>query len=354
MNPQEAKMNDNINIGNLYQTLLNKKRSVLIILLASVVLSSLYAFTLPNLYRAQIYIVPPQDKFVQPLNYFATQIAKDSQLVLKQQYIYFDFMKNAQSRQFQRKFFFENKIYDYFDADPEEAFDVSFNEMLRFSLESKYVSRDIRQEDSFNVSFLHSDPNLAAKWLNDYVQMVERETSRRIVDGVNTSIENYRKKIQSAIDSHKEQAKQIRADNITRLKEALLIAEELDIIKPSNANLTNQTIIMDNSTVSGPTQITEMPLYLFGTDALKTQIDILQNRVSDDPFIPNLRSLEAELNTTSLVKVNYSDVRVAEIDQKALAPTRKYSPRRSLILIVGLFFGIVVSFFYILIAHTKK
>ena len=347
-------MNDNINIGNLYQTLLNKKRSVLIILLASVVLSSLYAFTLPNLYRAQIYIVPPQDKFVQPLNYFATQIAKDSQLVLKQQYIYFDFMKNAQSRQFQRKFFFENKIYDYFDADPEEAFDVSFNEMLRFSLESKYVSRDIRQEDSFNVSFLHSDPNLAAKWLNDYVQMVERETSRRIVDGVNTSIENYRKKIQSAIDSHKEQAKQIRADNITRLKEALLIAEELDIIKPSNANLTNQTIIMDNSTVSGPTQITEMPLYLFGTDALKTQIDILQNRVSDDPFIPNLRSLEAELNTTSLVKVNYSDVRVAEIDQKALAPTRKYSPRRSLILIVGLFFGIVVSFFYILIAHTKK
>jgi len=354
MNPQEAKMNDNINIGNLYQTLLNKKRSVLIILLASVVLSSLYAFTLPNLYRAQIYIVPPQDKFVQPLNYFATQIAKDSQLVLKQQYIYFDFMKNAQSRQFQRKFFFENKIYDYFDADPEEAFDISFNEMLRFSLESKYVSRDIRQEDFFNVSFLHSDPNLAAKWLNDYVQMVERETSRRIVDGVNTSIENYRKKIQSAIDSHKEQAKQIRADNITRLKEALLIAEELDIIKPSNANLTNQTIIMDNSTVSGPTQITEMPLYLFGTDALKTQIDILQNRVSDDPFIPNLRSLEAELNTTSLVKVNYSDVRVAEIDQKALAPTRKYSPRRSLILIVGLFFGIVVSFFYILIAHTKK
>ena len=269
MNLQEAKMNDNINIGNLYQTLLNKKRSVLIILLASVVLSSLYAFTLPNLYRAQIYIVPPQDKFVQPLNYFATQIAKDSQLVLKQQYIYFDFMKNAQSRQFQRKFFFENKIYDYFDADPEEAFDVSFNEMLRFSLESKYVSRDIRQEDFFNVSFLHSDPNLAAKWLNDYVQMVERETSRRIVDGVNTSIENYRKKIQSAIDSHKEQAKQIRADNITRLKEALLIAEELDIIKPSNANLTNQTIIMDNSTVSGPTQITEMPLYLFGTDALK-------------------------------------------------------------------------------------
>jgi chain length determinant protein (polysaccharide antigen chain regulator) len=184
--------------------------------------------------------------------------------------------------------------------------------------------------------------------------MVERETSRRIVDGVNTSIKNYRKKIQSAIDSHKEQAKQVRSDNIARLKEALLIAEELNITQPSDAHLTNQTIVMDHSSVSGPTQITEMPLYLFGTDALSTQIEILQNRVSDDPFIPNLRSLEAELNTTSLVKVNYSDVRVAEIDQKALAPTRKYSPRRSLILILGLFFGIVVSFFYLLVVHAKK
>ena len=99
-------MNDSLNIGSLYQTFLNKKRNILFILLTSIVLSSIYAFSLPNLYRAQIYIVPPQDKYVQPLNYFATQIAKDSQLVLKQQYIYFDFMKNAQSRQFQRKFFF--------------------------------------------------------------------------------------------------------------------------------------------------------------------------------------------------------------------------------------------------------
>ena len=347
-------MSEDFNITSLHQTFKAKKRNILYILIASILITAIYAFSLPNLYRAQIYIVPPQDKFVQPLNYFATQIAKDSQLVLKQQYIYFDFMKNAQSRQFQRKFFFDNNIFDYFDDDPEEVFDSYFNGMLRFSLESKYVSRDIRQEDFFSVSFLHTDPNLAAKWLNDYIRMVERETSRRIVDGVNTSIANYRKKLQSAIDSHKVQAKQIRSDYITRLEEALLIAEALNIIKPSNAHLTNQTIIMDTDVTSGPTQITEMPLYLFGVDALKTQIEILQNRITDDPFIPNLRSLEAELNTTSLVKVNYTDVRVAEIDQKALAPNRKYSPSRSLLIILGLFFGIIISFVYLLIAHTKK
>ena len=178
-------MNDSLNIGSLYQTFLNKKRNILFILLTSIVLSSIYAFSLPNLYRAQIYIVPPQDKYVQPVNYFATQIAKDSQLVLKQQYIYFDFMKMPNLVNFKESSL-KNKIYDYFDTDPEEAFNLLFNEMLRFSVESKYVSR-YSSRRFFNVSFLHTDPNLAAKWLNDYVQMVERETSKRIVDGVNTN-----------------------------------------------------------------------------------------------------------------------------------------------------------------------
>ena len=45
---------------------------------------------------------------------------------------------------------------------------------------------------------------------------------------------------------------------------------------------------------------------------------------------------------------------MAEIDQKALAPTQKYSPRRSFILILDCFLGIVISLFYLLAAHTKN
>ena len=84
------------------------------------------------------------------------------------------------------------------------------------------------------------------------------------------------------------------------------------------------------------------------------QIKILQNRTSDDPFIPNLRQLEEELNTTSLVRVNYNDVRVAEVDQLAIEPKKKYSPRRTLIVLLGTFFGILFGFFYLLISHLRK
>ena len=348
-------MSDNLDITNLYLTYQDNKKTIFKIIISSILVFAIYAFSLPNTYRAEIYIVPPQDKYVQPLNYFATQIAKDSLLVLEQKYIYFDFMKNAQSRRFQRKYYEEQSLHKYFpDLEKEESFDEKFHDNLRFRLESKSVSRDIRQEDFLTVSFIHTDPKLAAQWLNDFIVMVERETSKNIVDGVNTSINNYSRKIKSVIDSKRKLAEQIKQDKITQLEEAFVIAEKLGISSPTNANLTNQTIFMDDGGTTGPTQLTEIPLFLFGTDALRSQINSLKIRKSEDPFIPNLRSLEQELNSTSLVKVNYNDVKVAEIDQYAITPKKKYSPRRSLILILGAFLGAVISFFYLIYAHMRK
>ena len=348
-------MNDNLNVSNLIITYNENKKKVGRIIFGILLFFAIYAFSIPNTYRAEIFIVPPQDKYVQPLNYFATQIAKDSQLVLEQKLIYFEFMKNAQSRKFQRKFFYDNKLYDFFPGeDREEVFAEKFHDNLRFRLESKSVSRDIRQEDFLTVSYVHTDPELSAKWLNNFIKIVEKETSKNIVDGVNASINNYSRKIKSAIESKKQLAKQIKFDKITQLKEALIIAEKLNIVTPSNATLTSQTIFMDDGGSTGPTQLTEIPLYLFGTNALESQIKSLQDRVSDDPFIPNLRFLEEELNSTSLVKVGYGDVRVAEIDQFAMTPKKKFAPRRSLILILGLFFGVLFSFIYLLYIHYKK
>ncbi len=347
--------NDHLNLSNIIQGYYENKRRLLSIIGGILAVFAIYAFSIPNTYKAEIHLVPPQEKYVQPLNYFATQIAKDSQLILEQKFIYFAFMKNAQSRKYQRKYFYENSLYDYFpDQTKEEAFQEKFHDNLRFRVESKFVSRDIRQEDFLTVTYVHTDPELAAKWLNGFIGMVERETSISIVDGVNASINNYGRKIKSAIDSKRKLAKQTKIDKIIQLQEALIVAENLNIIEPSDVNLTNQSIFMDHGGETGPTQVTEMPLYLFGSKALKSKISSLENRISDDPFIPNLRYLEEELYTTSLVKVSYNDVKVAEIDQLSLTPKKKYAPRRSLILVLGLFFGTLIAFINLLIILYRK
>ncbi len=348
-------MNEHLDLTNIIKAYHENKVRLVSIVLAVFIFFIIYAFSIPNSYKAEIYLVPPHDKHIQPLNYFATQIAKDSRLALEQKFIYFGFMKNAQSRKYQRKYFYENELYNYFpDEDRNEVFKEYFYDNFRFRLESKFVSRDIRQEDFLSVSYVHTDPELASKWLNGFIKMVERETSKNMVDGVNASINNYSRKIQSAIDSKRKLAKKIKLDKIIQLKEALLTAEKLNIVAPSNVNLTRQSIFMDNGGDTGPTQLTEMPLYLLGSDALKSQINSLKTRISDDPFIPNLRNLEEELNAISLVKVSYSDVKVAEIDQLSIVPTKKYAPKRSLILALGLFLGILLAFLNLLFILSKK
>jgi len=348
-------MNEHLELSNIIKGCHENKIRLISIVSAIFIIFIIYAFSIPNVYKAEIYLVPPQDKYVQPLNYFATQIAKDSQLILEQKFIYFGFMKNAQSRKYQRKYFYENKLYNYFpDENKEKVFKENFHDNFRFRLESKFVSRDIRQEDFLNVSFLHTDPELASKWLNGFIKMVERETSKNIVDGVNASINNYSRKIQSSIDSKRKLAKKIKLDKIIQLKEALLTAEKLNIVAPSNVNLTRQSIFMDDGGDTGPTQLTEMPLYLLGSDALKSQINSLETRISDDPFIPKLRNLEEALDATSLIKVSYSDVKVAEIDQLSIVPKKKYAPKRSLMLALGLFLGILLAFLNLLFILFRK
>ena len=348
-------MNEHLELSNIIKGYHENKTRLVSIVSAVLIIFTIYAFLIPNTYKAEIYLVPPQDKYVQPLNYFATQIAKDSQLILEQKFIYFAFMKNAQSRKYQRKYFYENELYNYFPGEnKEQVFKENFYDNFRFRLESKFVSRDIRQEDFLSISFVHTEPELASQWLNGIIKMVERETSKNIVDGVNASINNYSLKIQSAIDSKRKLAKKIKLDKIVQLSEALLIAEKLNMVGTSDINLTRQSIFMDDGGNTGPTQLTEMPLYLLGSDALKSQINSLEARTSDDPFIPNLRYLEEELNTTSLVKVAYDDVKVAEIDQLSIVPKKKYAPRRSLILVLGLFFGVLLAFLNLLLIISRK
>ena len=86
-------MNEHLELSNIIKGYHENKTRLISIISAIFLIFTIYAFSIPNTYKAEIYLVPPQDKYVQPLNYFATQIAKDSQLILEQKFIYFGFMK---------------------------------------------------------------------------------------------------------------------------------------------------------------------------------------------------------------------------------------------------------------------
>jgi len=115
-----------------------------------------------------------------------------------------------------------------------------------------------------------------------------------------------------------------RLDKITQLKEALIVAKNLGIKSPSYISFnysraTAQGDLISNSNTSAQsfalTEINQQnkALYLKGEDTLKEEINSLENRQSNDPFIPKLRTLQGKLRQLKTnAKINILKTRVSD------------------------------------------
>ena len=87
-------------------------------------------------------------------------------------------------------------------------------------------------------------------------------------------ISNKRDSIQGEVDAKIKLAKRITQDRIVQLEEALKIAEKLNIVE-MQINATNQqSVIMTDDNL-----LNNNPLYLYGSKALKVEIETLSEIV---------------------------------------------------------------------------
>ena len=331
---------------NSFVDFIEKKQATLIGIISIPVIAALiYALTATEIYKTSIYIIPPQQKDINALNITTKDgrrlVSLDSEISVNE--VYNTFMVNAQSRKYQRDFFFDNNIYQYFDeTDNEKSFE-SFHKNMSFRLQSKVLSREVREEKFLTVSFLHTNSQEAADFLNQYINTVILKTSNELAKGINKLISKKRDVIQGEVDSKINLAKQITKDRIVQLEEALVIARKLNIQSIQSSVTNQQSVIMTDENL-----INNNPLYLYGVNALRVEIETLRTRKSEESFVPGLRALQQKVEALEIIQVNPSEVIAAQIDQKALPNKMRYSPKRKLIVFLGLIFGIFLSLIYIL------
>lgn len=344
-------MNDEISISKIVNRIKHEKKSLLLIIGLSIFLSLSYALTKEEVFKSTAHLIPPTNKYTQPLNIFLDDGYRLTQEAITPSKVYRTFVLNLQSRKYQRKYFFENKLYEFFDeSSPEKSFEDNFHNQIIFKLDSKITSRDFRAQQFLSVSFFNPDPNLAAEWLNDYITMVDKETSQDYADGINILIQNTKNTFKSTITSKKNISKQITADRIIQLEEALRIAKELQIIDRSNKGSNQQSVFLtENENIQS-----KDPLYLAGTKAIQAEISALKTRKDEESFIVGLRQLQQKVKSLDSITVDVNNVRAAQIDQKALPPEVRHSPKRKLIVFVGTFFGFVLAFFYLLFSFIFR
>jgi len=325
----------------------NKKLLVIATTLVAVLGSVVFAFLQTPIYKAESRLLPPKSKDVQPLNVQGVRILSGDMKLqgVDTDIVFTVFKNNLSSRTLQKKFINEFKLMEILVTERtsetrDEDIYEDFAEIIK-----------VNNRDGLSISIELHDPNVAAQWVNDYVQFIDSETIKRIVENNRNAITNQIRNIEYQIASKRQMAKQRREDQIEKFKEALIIARRLGVeerVDTTNVVQNNQLNISTSST----------PLFYRGTRALSTEIEILTNRKSDDPFITGLRDLQENLALLRSININTERLHSVSIDQAAYPPKNRIKPNRRMIVTIGttagLFLGIFLAFFASFVMKLKE
>lgn len=182
--------------------------------------------------------------------------------------------------------------------------------------------------------------------------------------------------------------KQQRENKITKLDEAIGIAQSLGIKKPTTPSSFNENAKQSFSGNVIKTEVNnqEIPLYFLGTDALKAekdillarenddfvsgriveikkelkllennrQIQILKQRENDDLFLAELSKLLEKIHRLENLNIDFNKLNLVKIDQLALDSNNKIKPKKSLIVAVGFVLGGLLGIFAALIKSAVR
>ncbi len=321
-----------IDLVELVRGLWEEKWIVLIFSLLGILFAAIYAFLSTPVYEARIAILPPSLSDVAGFNQGRTR--ETGLGPFKVQDVYSVFVRNLQADGTRHRFFNET----YLPSLDEELRSVSrdalykrFTDQISISLPGKdFPGR-------YLVAIEQEDPERAASWVRWYIADAAEISIQEMLNNAHREIEVKARDIEQRIQNLRENAKARREDRIVQLKEALKVAGALKLEEPpliSGQSSEELSAIMNGSL-----------MYMRGSKAIMAEIQTLEARSSDDPFIPALRTLQEQQLLLSSLRVNSERVSVFRQDGPIETPDSPVRPRRAMILIFGLIIGGVLGGF---------
>ena len=346
MTRKEAEqLDDEIDLLELIESLWKEKVLIVAITAVITLIGLVYALLATPTYEAKVEILPPSISDIAELHKFDVFKSDQSQSKSQSQ-IFTDFLVILKSNQLRKKFLqeegvmkslFENEITQ------QEAL-----ERLDKMMQLEVPKKGPKNEASFKLQY--SNAELAAKYANQLVEL---------------AIEQYRMKISLAFNSQKDQKiKKLNAKKssliathearlhheITKLKDAYLIAQKLNIIEPRESK--DQTV----NTKSSSSVITEELRYLYsqGTIALNTEIEILEKIKRNLKIVRGLIDIDQTLSLLNASSFDASKVKPINIDLAADTPEHRIKPKRTLIVILSVVIGGFLGIIFVLIRNAVR
>jgi len=352
---------ETINLYEVWITLWKRKWLVIVLTVVAALGSIVYALQLPRVYKAEALLHPLKGEHFQSINLRKINQSPIQSFgiktgsALKSEDIFNKFKQNLISRSIQKKFIQQYGLMEILSSGrtsetrDKEIYD-KFAELI--------ILGNVNGATSLSIE-LH-DAEIAAQWVNDLIEFVDKETISMLIEDFQNSIASYVREIEYSIASKRLMAAQRREDQIIRYTEHAQIAKKLGMIGRVDATniIQNTQMNADVSTGIRRQSSATTPLYYLGYEALMTEIGILRKRSSDDPFITGLRDLQEQLTLLRSIKINEKKMSALYIDQAAYPPKSPIKPKRKVIVsvatVAGLFLGIFLAFFIESVNNQRK
>ena len=350
---------ENIDLYAMYLIIWRRKWVIITLTVVAAISSVFYALQLNYVYKAEALLLPPNTKDIQAMNVLGLQktLAEEGRVPVSNSIyvsgitaidVFKKFNQNLNSRSLHRKYIEEYGLLELLS--PKQTEETRKEDI--YKVFSEILSIEERNGIS-SIKIELEEPHTAAQWINDFVEFVDRETISMLVDNLENTIKNKIKDIEYTVGSKRELAIKRREDQIIRYIEASKIADSLGIVRRVDA-----TNIIQNTQMNVGLETATTPLYYLGYEALMTEIEILRNRESDDPFIIGLRDLQEQLAMLKSVKLDEGKMHAVLIDQAAYPPKIPFRPNRKMIVslstVGGFFAGILLAFFIEYVQNIRR
>lgn len=318
-------------LGGLWE-----QRAVIAILTALVFsITAGYAFLARPYYESRVGLLPPNVSDIAEYNLGRAESGLKS---LDVQDVFSIFLRSLNSESLRRAFF------DQFYIPSQKSGAEIPKDLLweKFSKVLTVVPKKGRP-DYWEVRVGGTDSVVAAAWVDAFVSMAAARAEESMRQNISGEVSARVQAIEQQIEVLRTTVKQRREDRIAVLKEALEVADSVGLDTP-------QGTMWQTFSTNGPSSAFDgSPLYLRGAKAIRAELEVLTQRRSDDPFIPELRSLQERLQFLKAMDAVPQKTAVFAQDGPTQIPDRPIKPKKTLILALGMVLGVMLGVFVALV-----
>ncbi|WP_082557662.1 MULTISPECIES: Wzz/FepE/Etk N-terminal domain-containing protein [unclassified Pseudomonas] len=301
-----------VDLVDLIRILWQQKMLIILTAIIFAVVASLYAYFSKPAYVARINLQAPLSSDVAVLNYSGIK-----QFVPDEVYILF-------TRELQSDKVRIDLYKDVYLPSKSETSSAAFSSAAELS---NHITVSGVAPGRFTITAQGSTPEELPMYLEGLLKTASDSTKQKVLKNLSFEAESAAQRYEQLIAASREVTKTKRLDEISRLQDSLRIAESLNIEKPSSSLTANDP---------------EDLAYLRGTLALKAEINSLQHRTNDDPYIKKFREsvFQKEFFSSINVKPTEFSVYSQEGPIESLGPIK---PRSSMVIAIGIIFGALVG-----------